>query len=234
MSKIFQSGSGVAFETVRFLDLDSKKAGSDSFVASKMEAGTAKTAAKSTATNQPGKKKTDPKPPPEPEIDLEALKQEAYEQGKHDAFQKLAQTLQTSCQAMASGLEELQKLKETILTNSKEDMVRLIMAVAERVIQTEVLEKEEIVTKTVIRALSAAVQSEEYTVKVHPDDLESVKEHKPLFLARIKGLERIHLLADESISRGGCLAESRVGDVDATLETQLQEMSRQLHAEIAS
>ncbi len=232
MSKIIHSGSGVAFETVTFLDLDIKKAGNNTFVSSKMGPETNKSDFQKPANTQPDTDKTPPAP--QEEIDLESLKQEAYEKGKKEGRQEAEKTLQTATQALTAGLEELNELRESIFTRSKEDMVRLIMGIAKRVVQTEVREKEEIIAKTVLRALTAAVQSEEYTIRVHPEDLESVKENKPLFMARIKGLERIHFLADESVSRGGCLAESRVGDVDASLETQLQEMQDQLKAEVGS
>ena len=201
-------------------------------MSSKFEAG--KKQSKGGDVKSPSASKKTEQPAPKQEIDVEAVKQEAYAKGKKEGRLEVENTLQKASDALAAGLEELQELKDSVFNRSKEDMIRLVMGVAERVIQAEVQEKQEIVTKTVMRALTAAVQSEEYTVKIHPEDLEAVREHKPLFLARIKGLKRIHFLTDESISRGGCLAESRVGDVDATLETQLQEIFRQLQMEIAS
>ncbi len=233
MSKIIQSGSGVAFEAVTFLDLDTRQSGEGTFVSSKMKPADPKSRAREPVPDQSVTQKAESAPKEEP-CDVEGLKHEAYEQGKKDGRQEVEKTLQTAAQALTAALEELNALRADILHKSKEDMVRLIMGVAERVVQIEVRVKEEIITKTVLRALNAAVQSEEYTLKVHPEDLELVKANKPLFMARIKGLERIHCLADESVARGGCLAESRYGDVDATLETQLQEMETHLKAEVHS
>ncbi|MFW6055605.1 MAG: FliH/SctL family protein, partial [Thermodesulfobacteriota bacterium] len=103
-----------------------------------------------------------------------------------------------------------------------------VMGVARQVIQAEVTEKKDIILQTVTRALEAAVQSDEYIITVHPEDLKLVTEKEPLLLAGMKGLQNIHFRGDESVSRGGCLAESHSGDVDATIETQLKEIHEHL------
>ncbi len=234
MSKIIHSGSGVSFAPISFLDLGSKKNKREDFVPSAV-----KNEAKDAPVQEQDKPKPKPKkqpkpPPPQPEVDLESLKQEHFAKGEKAGRKAAEQEVQTTAQALTAGLEELDGLRESVLTKSKEDMVRLIMAVAERIVQAEVREKEDLVLHTVERALSAAVQCEEYTLKVHPEDLDVVKRNKPLFMARIKGLERVHVQADASVSKGGCLAESRLGDVDASLETQLQEMAQQLQEEVLS
>jgi flagellar assembly protein FliH len=234
LSKIFYSGSGVSFAPISFLDLDSKKSKSEDFVPSKVKNEAKAASVQEQDKPKPKTKKQTKPPPPQQEVDLESLKQEHFAKGEKAGRKEVEQEVETAAQALAAGLEELNELRESILTKSKEDMVRLIMAVAERIVQTEVREKEDIVLHTVERALSAAVQCEEYTLKVHPEDLEVVKRNKPLFMARIKGLERVHVLADASVSKGGCLAESRLGDVDASLETQLQEMTQQLQEEVLS
>jgi len=69
-------------------------------------------------------------------------------------------------------------------------------------------------------------------VRIHPADMEAVLENKPLFLASMKGLQNIHFTPDESVSRGGAAAESRAGDVDATIESQLETIYEHLRYEI--
>ncbi|MCF8040390.1 MAG: flagellar assembly protein FliH [Desulfohalobiaceae bacterium] len=231
MSKIFPSGSGVQFESVTFLDLESRDAGKDSFFVPKFQPKHRQKEER--AAEKPEASATkQTKSAPEQKIDLEAIKKEAYTRGKSDGRQEAEGKLHTASQALADGLEQISRLRESLLTKSKEDMVRLIIGVARQVIQTEVEEKKEIVVKTVTRALEAAVQSDEYTITVHPEDLKVVTEQEPLLLAGMRGLQNISFRTDEAVSRGGCLAESHTGDVDAAIETQLNEMHEHLRKEI--
>jgi flagellar assembly protein FliH len=51
-----------------------------------------------------------------------------------------------------------------------------------------------------------------------------------LFLAAINGLQNLSFQADPAVGRGGCLLESEFGDVDATIDGQLDQIHRSLLA----
>ena len=140
------------------------------------------------------------------------------------------QELNSLLGALASGLEEIGRLRENVLQSSTEDMYQLIMTIAEQVILCEVEAKPDIIIGTLQKALQSAISSSEYHVKLHPDDLAIVKLKKPLFMSTVSGLKNITLEADEAMTRGGCLVESELGLVDATIKSQLDELRLQLLA----
>ncbi|MFW6334720.1 MAG: FliH/SctL family protein [Desulfosalsimonas sp.] len=162
--------------------------------------------------------------PRQPPADIEAIRSEAYANGKADGRKEVEQELHSASSALAEGLEQISRMRSSLLEKSRDDMVRLVMAVARRVIDTEVKEKKDIIVKTVTRALEGAVEDDEYYVRVNPADIETVRANEPMFLAAMKGLRNIHFVEDENVSRGGCKAESRAGDVDATIESQIDEI----------
>jgi len=55
-----------------------------------------------------------------------------------------------------------------------------------------------------------------------------VTQQKPLFLASISGLKNLSIETDSEISPGGCRVDSDLGDVDATIETQLETIRQSL------
>lgn len=130
--------------------------------------------------------------------------------------------------ALAESLGELSRLREKVLKNSTDDMLRLVLAIAEQVIHREVQTDPNIIITTLREALHAAIHSDAFHVKVHPDDLAIVMEKKPLFMASISGLKNITLEGDATLSRGGCLVESELGQVDASIEGQLTELRHKL------
>lgn len=154
--------------------------------------------------------------------------EEAFSRGRQAGLKEAEERFEKSVQSLAKGLEEVSHLRESILTNSSRDMLRLVLSIARQVIHREVTVDPEIVLSTIDMALQAAVESDSFTVCVHPDDLAVVEERKPLFLASIKGLQNIYVKASPDIERGGCLVESQLGEVDATIAGQLEEVRKTL------
>lgn len=167
-----------------------------------------------------------PEPGPPPNIGKQI--EEAYLQGKDEGQQEVRLQFDKSLEMLAKGIEEISRLRTTLLQNSTQDMLRLVLSIARQVIHCEVSLNRELVLTTIDKALRAAVRCDHYHIKVHPDDLALVMDKKPLFIASINGLESITAEGDLQIARGGCLVESDLGAVDATIEGQLDEIRRTL------
>jgi len=259
---IYPAGSDISVKTVGFNDLEAISGKNDSFFVARAPVGKSgpgsaagagigqKEASDAGAAGKeapgspaPGRKNQAPakrqgarettaSPDDVPEIDLKAAKEEAYAKGKKEGRAEAEKKFQTAARSLASALDEISSLRASVLERSREDMLRLVMAVARQVIRTEARENRDVIAKTIAHALEAAVPSEDYYVRIHPADMEAVLENKPLFLASMKGLQNIHFTPDESVSRGGAVAESRAGDVDATIESQLETIYEHLRYEI--
>ncbi|OEU53508.1 MAG: hypothetical protein BA871_04160 [Desulfuromonadales bacterium C00003096] len=160
--------------------------------------------------------------------DLGKQIEEAYLQGKEEGQQEIRLQFDSSLEMLAQGIEEVSRLRATLLQNSTQDMLRLVLSIARQVIHGEVSLNRELILTTIDKALRAAVRSDHYHIKVHPDDLALVTEKKPLFITSINGLESITVEGDPQIAQGGCLVESDLGAVDATIEGQLEEIRRTL------
>lgn len=153
---------------------------------------------------------------------------EAYANGQRDAMAAAATKLESAAQALAAALAEVGQMRLTMVENSRKDMLRLVMAITEQVISREVSLDTKIITGVIDKALKASVRSDHYRIKVNPADLDAVNEHKPLFLASISGLKNLIIDADSAVTAGGCKIESDLGEVDATVETQLEAIRQAL------
>lgn len=148
--------------------------------------------------------------------------EEAYSRGRSDGQVESEENLGKAADALGKALEEISRLRESLLKNSTQDMLNLIMVVAKQVLQTELTLNSNAILETIENALQVAVQSDSYHILVNEADLATVEEAKPLFLARINGLKNITFSVETEISRGGCKVESEFGEVDATIESQFE------------
>jgi hypothetical protein len=143
-------------------------------------------------------------------------------------WEEAEQRLNDTAQTLGSAIVDISRLREKILKNSTNEMLQLVMAISRQVIQHEIQTREEVILNIITQALHAAIRSDEFHIKVNPEDFLVVTDNKPLFLASVSGLNNITFEADPGIARGGCLVESALGQVDATLETKLDEIYQQL------
>ncbi len=109
----------------------------------------------------------------------------------------------------------------------------MVMAISEQVILRSLEVNPEIILSVIENALKASVQADAYRIHVSSQDLELVNQQKPLFIASTSGLKNISIISDAEIMPGGCRVESDIGDVDATIETQLEEIRKALAGVIA-
>jgi len=218
LSKIYRSTENSFFEPILFADFDG---GSDFGVDEARD----ESALPSEAIPA---NPSSPEPVSSPPVDVEALEKAAFERGRQAGRQETEALLGQSAQALAEAALEISQLRESLHKSSVEDMLRLVMAIAERVIHVEVEKHSGMIVDVIERALKAAIKADEYHIRVNPQDLEVVKEKKPLFIASISGLKNIIFEGDAAIARGGCLVESILGQVDATLESQLAQIRQHL------
>ncbi len=160
--------------------------------------------------------------------------EEARREGHRQAMNEAAGALVQAADALSQALDEVSRLRATLLKNSTEDMVRLVMAIAEQVVGAEIDTRPEFVLETLKSALQHALKADEYQVRVHPEDLALVVEHKPLFLAAVSGLRDLRFSADDGVSRGGCVVESHLGQVDATIDSRLDEIRQRLQEHLGA
>ncbi len=183
-------------------------------------------------TCDPRATQEDPAPPSQApsSFDHQRELEAAFRQGREDAQQEAREHFGHASDMLAQALEEVSRLRGSLLQNSSNDMLRLVMSIVRQVLHAETSVNPQVIIETIGRALTMAVRADYYHVRVNPADLEIVTDHKPLFLASINGLKNLSFQPDPGISRGGCLLESEIGDVDATIDGQLDQIHRSLLA----
>jgi len=160
--------------------------------------------------------------PPEPSIDIETIRENAFTSGIAAGRQQAEEDLDNIAQTFLSMCNEIDRLRETILKNSADEMKELVLAISERIIRHSVEEQEATIIATIQDAIHLAVKSDEFQIQVNPADMDVIKSQKEEIVNSISGLENIVLKADPNIERGGCKLESTCCTVDASMTSQIK------------
>ncbi len=178
-----------------------------------------------------------PAPPPGPPLEdylrlesgLRALEQsipererkahrKGFEEGEAAAAGKWNPVLENA----ARSLTDLAGLRARLRREAEQDVIRLASAMARRILRRELSIDPEALSGLLKTAFERLDMRETNRIRIRPDDREAVT----ACLARIGSPQRIEVIPDASLERGALLLECDRGQLDASVETQLDEIER--------
>jgi flagellar assembly protein FliH len=106
-------------------------------------------------------------------------------------------------------------------------MIKLIFAIAEKIIGREFSESDKAIMNVIRLAVSDAV-GEKITIRLNPKDHENIKKNEKELYEQIESGKTLIFREDETIKPGGCTVETEIGTIDAQLETQLNAIKKAL------
>lgn len=148
------------------------------------------------------------------------------EAGREAIDAEMSEMLETMRRLIASARDE----RHTIIESAESELVALAMAIGERIVHQHIAIDPNVVVENVRSALMRLVSREIVTLRVHPADLETIREHRDALVAS-NDVEHLRLIEDQRVDRGGVVLETESGTIDAKVATQLREARKALHAD---
>lgn len=154
----------------------------------------------------------------------EQASKQSYDQGFAAGAALQKEHASTSLKALSQILREVGDVKKKMLAGAEEQMLALVIAVAEKVIYTEVSANDQIILEVLREAVKGVVDREGMKIRLNPQDFLIIMDMKADFLQEFSGLKNVSFEEDGGIQRGGAMLETIAGEVDARLEQRLREV----------
>lgn len=155
---------------------------------------------------------------------LEAAAKQAYERGYADGEAAARAAIEPVLARLAQSLEQLATMGHRLRRQAEADLVHLALAIARRVLRRELNADPDAVAGIVRAALDRLQGQEVLRVRVDPALEEALR--RALRQAGVPA--SLTVIADRSCQPGDVILETAHGDLDASVETQLQEIERGL------
>lgn len=149
---------------------------------------------------------------------------EGYDNGYNDGYNKGKAEVDRLIARLGKIIEGAIDKREMIIQDAEEQVVRIILLIARKVVKAISREQEGIVIENIKSALEKIQGKEEVIIRVNAQDLEMTTEHRDEFLSMLEDLKHVTVLEDSRVEKGGCMIETDFGSVDARISTQLEEM----------
>lgn len=162
----------------------------------------------------------------------EASRQKGLVAARDEAARESLAKIQGAIDTLEAAASDLRAKKLEFLRSAGEGMVEIIAMILERIVRGSIVCDATLVRRTIDEAIKELSSADRITLRIHPDDLVSVKEYQNEIMSKVESLSDITITPDGGISRGGVIIETAFGRIDARLETQLSEILRTLAVEV--
>lgn len=159
---------------------------------------------------------------------------EAYTRGYEEAKQEVTQRLEQFYEAeILKKSEQFYKIISSIeeqIKNYENDFHKLVITstkkISEKIISRE-LENKTIIEETLQKSIHKIIGANEIIVKINPSDFELINSKNTMQKIN-PGITHIKFESVNNIEKGGCFIETEIGNLDARISSQINEIVKAL------
>jgi len=157
------------------------------------------------------------------------LEKEAYEkgfaQGEKDGLAFGQKRIEAVIHQFENVLTEIDRQRQELDKAYEEEMLQLVLSISKKILHHELTLQEQTISATLQEAFRYVVDRRKVTVHLNPTDYQYLKRHPEGSPFALDDKAGVQVIEDSSIARGGCFLETSFGEVDATIDSQLDEIA---------
>lgn len=155
---------------------------------------------------------------------LEAARRQAHREGEAAGRASCRREVEEASRQMAQAVQNALREKARLRAEAERDVVHVALAIARKILRREVQIDPGVALGLVKAATETVASREMQTVRTTP----AMAQALTASFSALGLPEGIRVVADSSLEPGGLLVETVRGEVDASLETQFEEISKGL------
>ncbi len=153
---------------------------------------------------------------------------EGNSKGKNEGFAEATGLMNT----LVDGLKQLEAARGVYYGKAEKEMLDLVLLIAAEIVRREVAQDPAIVVEVLRKAVSELETKQSIVVRLSPKDMELIGVMRESLHEEMEVVEKIEFKADPAVTPGGCILETNIGSLDATVENRLLNIHRTLREQI--
>jgi flagellar assembly protein FliH len=164
------------------------------------------------------------------------IRQRAEQEGRQAAQraaeaqidERIGKQMGTLLPALNEAIQGIVQARQTWLAHSESTMLKVASAIASRIARREVKRQPDITLTLIREALEMAAGSTQIQLRLNPADHAALGGQVQTLVAELSRAGGAEVIADETISLGGCRVDTRSGGIDQQFEAQLARIEEEL------
>lgn len=145
--------------------------------------------------------------------------QAAYEEGYKKAAEQVEEDLRPLCQQTEALLNELSGAKEKYLAEQENEIIKLVVAITEKILGTIVENRPEVIAQVIKKVIVQITAAERITIKVNPLHIPYLSNYREQYPELPH--DKMQIVEDPGIKPGDCVVETENGFIESKIEEQL-------------
>lgn len=153
--------------------------------------------------------------------DIKAMAwEEGFNRGKSEAKESMAEDIDSILISANRVLTEASMKAREIFLQNKQEILKLSFDIAKKIIKKEISHRE-VLFNNLLEAMKKVQASKSIKIFVNWEQLVYSEEIKEKLKSSFQGIEIIEIIEDRTVEAGGCVIETKLGKIDATIDSQL-------------
>lgn len=141
---------------------------------------------------------------------------------------KVSQRVSDLLPALESAVAQLVDARGAWLDYWQSALVELAASMAERLVRQKLDLHPEVTVEWIREALELAAGATDVVLLLHPTDIETLGTEINRVTETVSSLSSARVVADDTVSRGGCVVQTRYGRIDHQIRSQLDRLIAEL------
>ena len=148
-------------------------------------------------------------------------------EGERALSEQLVQQRAEMAEAQRGILDSLRRAVSRVVQETEGALISLALEAAKKVVAGLPISPE-MIDAVVREALRRVEDTAEITIQLHPDDLALLRKYESSLLNGAPETGPLRFVSSQELTRGGCIVQTRFGQIDATRETKLEQLEQAL------
>jgi len=152
----------------------------------------------------------------------------AFAAGQELGRREVRAELEGVAGSLVKSLEELATFRLLLCQRYERELLDLALGVARKVLHAEIRGEPERWLGMIREGIRRAVDRDEVRIRVPAALATFLAEHLPEMRAQLDGVKDLVIVEDPGLQEGGCVIETRFGELDLGIDTQVDQVEREL------
>ena len=162
------------------------------------------------------------------EKEAKKTKKEIAEKAREEGLKTAEAEIEERLSRLDELLDRLASTQEHCRQEHEKEMVKLALTCARQLINREISLDERVIDDCVREVFNESSVQGSITLLLNSDDIKLINEQRAQLLTDFPQIHDLKIEVGEGIERGGCILESSMGRIDASLHSKFEELNRLL------
>ncbi|MHB8231562.1 MAG: FliH/SctL family protein [bacterium] len=157
---------------------------------------------------------------------FEEAKKKGYAEGFNEGRKEALRTMEEGIKNIFKASESIEQFKNELYGDVKQDVINLSLNIAKTIVKSETAANSDLIVQIIADAINKSSEAVNFTICLNPGDYGVLNKNPRAVKDFIAREVNIDFLPDAGLSPGDTLIKTDFGEIDARIETQLEQIKK--------